>query len=526
VVHDRRQSHAGAYARCAVEIERGDAMVPIANTTHGQLEGADMEGVLRFAGIPFAQPPIGDLRFRPPRPAEPWDGVRPALAFGDTSLQNPMGMEMFFGGEPEPVSEDCLYLNVWTPALDDAKRPVMVWIHGGAFVIGSGSSAMYDGASFARRGDVVFVSFNYRLGEIGYTHLAHLDASYAGSGNCAVLDQVAALEWVQANIAGFGGDPDNVTIFGESAGGMSVGTLLGTPAAKGLFHKAIPQSGAAHNAMPAKLATEVTDELMARLGVRTVAELVAVPGARLLEQRAALLAESFADPDKTMSHGALPWQPVQDGTVLPELPLDAIRSGAAADVPLLVGTTLEEWKLFSLMLPHQQLTEEKVVARATRFSGDGPAFVAGYRNEGDLPAREVFDRMATDYVFRIPAVRLAEAQLAHTAAVWMYRFDWKSRAFGGALGACHAIELPFVFHNVDSASMSVFLGDGPSPIELADQVQDAWIAFARSGDPNTADLPEWPPYDEVRRATMQLAEPCQLVEDPDGVTRRLWDHLR
>jgi para-nitrobenzyl esterase len=502
-------------------------MAPIANTAQGQVAGTDIGGVLRFAGIPFAKPPVGDLRFRPPQPMDRWDGVRPATAFGDTCLQNPMGLETFFGGDPEPVSEDCLYLNVWTPAMDDARRPVMVWIHGGAFVMGSGSNAMYDGASFARRGDVVFVSLNYRLGEIGYTHLAHLDERYAGSGNCAVLDQVAALGWVQENIAGFGGDPDNVTIFGESAGGMSVGTLLGTPAAKGLFHKAIPQSGASHNCMPAKLAAEVTDELMARLNVRTVAELVGVPGERLLEQRAALLAESFANPDRTMSHGALPWQPVQDGTVLPDAPIDAVRAGSCRDVPLLVGTTLEEWKLFVLMIPGAEMTDEKVVTRASRFAGDGPAFVAGYRaDDPDLGAAEVFERMATDYVFRIPAIRLAEAQLTQNPAVWMYRFDWKSRAFGGALGACHAIELPFVFHNVDRPHMAAFLGEGPAPNELADQVQDAWIAFARTGDPNTGALPDWPTYDEVRRATMQLAEPCRVIEDPDAATRRLWDHVR
>jgi para-nitrobenzyl esterase len=501
--------------------------VPVAKTTLGPVEGAEREGVLRFAGIPFAKPPVDELRFRPPQPADPWDGVRPATSFGHTCLQNPMGIEVLFGGQPEPVSEDCLYLNVWTPALDDAERPVMVWIHGGAFVMGSGSSTMYDGASFARRGDVVFVSLNYRLGEIGYSHLAHLDESYAGSGNCGVLDQVAALEWVRANIANFGGDPDNVTIFGESAGGMSVGTLLGTPAAKGLFHKAIPQSGAAHNSLPAKLAAEVTDELMTRLNVRTVAELVAVPGDQLLKQRADLLAETFGDPDRTMTGGALPWEPVHDGTVLPDPPLDAVRAGLNADVPLLVGTTNEEWKLFSLVVPGGEMTEKKVVARASRLVGDGAAFVEGYRGGGgELPPAELFDRMATDYVFRIPAIRLAEAQLRHTPAVWMYRFDWRSRAFGGALGACHAIELPFVFHNVDRPGMAMFLGDGPPPTELADQVQDAWVAFARNGDPNTTALPDWPPYDESRRATMQLAEPCRLLDDPQATTRRLWDHVR
>ena len=268
-------------------------MAPIANTAQGQVEGSERDGVLRFAGIPFAKPPVGDLRFRPPQPADPWDGVRPATAFGDTCMQSASPIDALFGGQPEPTSEDCLYLNVWTPALDGAERPVMVWIHGGAFMMGSGSSAMYDGASFARRGDVVFVSLNYRLAELGFSQLAHLDESYAGSGNCGILDQVAALEWVRDNIAGFGGDPGNVTIFGESAGGMSVGTLLGTPAAAGLFHKAIPQSGAAHNTVAAKVAAEVTDDLMTRLNARTVADLVAVPAADLLQPRADVVARPW-----------------------------------------------------------------------------------------------------------------------------------------------------------------------------------------------------------------------------------------
>jgi para-nitrobenzyl esterase len=502
-------------------------MEPIAQTAQGKVRGVERDGVMRFAGIPFAKPPVGDLRFRAPEQVEPWTGVRDASAFANTCVQNPMGLEILFGGEAEPVSEDCLYLNVWTPALDDGARPVMVWIHGGAFVMGSGSTPMYDGASFARRGDVVFVSLNYRLGELGYTYLAHLDDSYDTSGNCGVLDQVAALEWVRDNIASFGGDPANVTIFGESAGGMSVGTLLGTPAATGLFHRAIPQSGAAHNAMPAKVAAEVTDELMKRLNVRTVAELVAAPSERLLAQRAAMLAESFGNPDQTMTTSALPWQPIQDGVVLPEMPLDAVRAGSIEGVPLLVGTTREEWKLFSFMVPGDQLTEEKVVARASRLSGDGASFVAGYRSEdAGLAAGSVFSQMATDYVFRIPAIRLAEAQLHHAPEVWMYLFSWESRAFGGALGSCHAVELPFVFHNVDSPAMAVFLGEGPTPLELADQVQDAWIAFARTGNPNTPSLPAWPTYDEERRATMELAEPCRVVEDPDHVTRQLWEHLR
>jgi para-nitrobenzyl esterase len=504
-------------------------VAPIATTAQGQVEGSELDGVLRFAGIPFATPPVGDLRFRPPQPVAPWSGVRPAHQFGSTSLQGPSMIDALFGASPEPVSEDCLYLNVWTPALDGAARPVMVWIHGGAFIMGSGSSVMYDGATFARRGDVVFVSLNYRLAELGFTHLAHLDESYAGSGNCGILDQVAALEWVRENIAAFGGDPGNVTIFGESAGGMSVGTLLGVPAAAGLFHKAIPQSGAAHNVTPAKVAGEVTDDLMARVNARTVADLVGVPAERLLEVRAELMASAMGDVGAALGGDGdalgLPWQPVEDGTVLPRGPLDAVSAGSAAGVPLLIGTTKEEWKLFGLLMPGGELTREQVVARLGAVTGDGEGFVRAYGADGAAPA-EVFSSVVTDYVFRIPAVRLAEAQLDHTPQVWMYLFSWPSRAFDGRLGACHAMELPFVFHHVDDPAMAVFLGEGPRPSDLADRIQDAWIAFARAGNPNVANLPEWPPYDVGRRATMELAEPCRVLEDPAGAERALWDHLR
>jgi para-nitrobenzyl esterase len=388
---------------------------------------------------------------------------------------------------------------------------------------------MYDGASFARRGDVVFISLNYRLAELGFSQLAHLDESYAGSGNCGILDQVAALEWVRDNVAAFGGDPGNVTIFGESAGGMSVGTLLGTPAAAGLFHKAIPQSGAAHNTMAAKVAAEVTDDLMTRVNARTVADLVAVPAADLLPPRADMVASALGNVDQLLSGDdaalGIPWQPVEDGAVLPESPLDAVRAGASANIPMLIGTTLEEWKLFGLLTDPGTITREKVVARATALVGDGEGLVDAYDNDDRSPA-DVFSAIATDFVFRIPALRLAEAQLEHTPNVWMYLFSWRSRAFGGALGACHAMELPFVFHTVDDPRMSMFLGEGPSPADLADRIQDAWIAFAHTGDPNTPSLPAWPSYDQERRATMELAEPCRVVDDPEAAERRLWDHLR
>jgi para-nitrobenzyl esterase len=504
---------------------------PIVTTSYGDLEGSEVGGgILRFAGVPFARPPVGPLRFRPPEKPDPWVGTRPATTFAPVARQGPSVIEAMFGSQPEPSSEDCLYLNVWTPALDDARRPVMVWIHGGGFIMGSGSSPIYDGATFVRRGDVVLVTLNYRLAELGFSYLAHLDHDYAEAGNCGILDQVAALDWVRDNVEAFGGDPSNVTIFGESAGGMSVGTLLGTPAAQGLFHKAIAQSGAAHNVLPAKTAAETTGELMDRAGITTVAELVELPDQRLVELRTELVIAAMGDVDRVMQGGGpmlgMPWQPVHDGTVLPEAPLDAIRKGSAAAVPLLAGTTRDEWKLFGMMMDPGELTEERVVTRASNVVGDGHRFLEAYRTTRPTAGpRELFGEMATDYIFRMPAIRLAEARGDHGPDVWMYLFSWESRAFGGALGACHALELPFVFRNVDDPRMALFVGEGPPPVELAEQVQDAWLAFARHGDPGHPGLPAWPRYDREHRATMELAEPCRVVDDPRSGERRLWEHL-
>jgi para-nitrobenzyl esterase len=504
-------------------------MRPIVETTYGALEGEHDGRIFRFRGIPYAAKPVGDLRFRPPQPPQRWDGVRSARRYGTVCMQNASPINQFFGEEPEPMDEDCLYLNVVTPGLDDARRPVMVWIHGGGFIMGSGSSPLYDGTEFARRSDIVFVSLNYRLGELGFLFLDELDEGYAGSGNIGILDQIAALEWVRDNISRFGGDPDNVTIFGESAGGMSVGTLLATPSARGLFHKAIAQSGAARNLLPIKVAAEVTDDFMMRAGARSVADLVLLPAERLLAIRAEVVAAAMSNLDRVISGDGpllgLPFQPVIDGVVLPDDAQQLVRQGSAAGIPLLVGTTRDEWRLFGLM-DMGDLDEEHLIRRAGNLVGDTDAFLGAYRRAfPEHSFKDLFGEIANDYAFRIPAIRLAEAQQASGASVWMYLFDWKSRAFGGMLGACHGIELPFVFHNVADPKLALFLGEGPDPDELADQVHDAWAAFAHHGDPNHGGLPEWPAYEPSRRATMRFAEPSEMLDDPLGATRRIWETI-
>ena len=489
----------------------------------GELRGSEHDGVVRFAGIPYTAPVSGAGRFRPPEPRDPWAGVRDATATGPIAPQQDF-MAAMLGTEPERQDEDCLFLNVFTPAVDDGRRPVLVWIHGGAFILGSGSQAGYDGAALARRGDVVVVTVNYRLGSLGYLHLADHDPALDRSGNLGVLDQIAALEWVRDNIAAFGGDPGNVTIFGESAGGMSVGTLLGTPAARGLFHKAIPQSGAAHNASTAGHAAAMAQQLMDAAGVADVAGLRSMDPQALIEAQAQLVLRPFGDPDGQSTAGPgvrLPFQPVVDGVVLEETPLDAVAAGSAAAVPVLVGTCRDEWRLFQFM-DQGEVDDEVLEQRLDKVLGDGAAAAAVYR--AALPGASAQDRLGaaiTDLAFRQPAIRLAEALVANGSPTFSYLFTWESPAMGGILGSCHALEVPFVFGNVAGDGLGMLVGDAP-PTGLVDVMQESWLAFARTGDPSNDVVGAWPAYDTVTRSTMELREAPAVVDDPESERRELW----
>ena len=462
-------------------------MSAIAETSAGKVEGTEENGLRVFRGIPYAAPPVGDLRFRPPQPVEAWEGVRAAAKFSPIAPQvsNPVLDDLLPPPDPpQPQSEDCLYLNVWTPGLDGA-RPVMVWIHGGAFTIGSGSEAYYDGANLASRGDVVIVTINYRLGAFGFVNLPAL-----GETNFGMRDQIAALRWVRENIANFGGDPDNVTIFGESAGGMSVATLMASSEAAGLFQRAIPQSGAGHHTMALADAETVGAAFLERLGVSPddVDALRALPVETILERQGEMEAEMFA----AIAEGGtaeLRFTPVVDGEFLTARAIDAIAAGQSRGVQTLVGYLDEEWKLFTAMIPGDPPNEEDVVARLEAMGLDGRSAYDAYRaarlgrSEPAEPA-DIGDAAAGDQLFAIPALRLADAQSAQERGTFMYLFDWKSPALGGALGSCHALDIPFVFGTYEDAAE--FAGSGPEAAALSERVMDAWLAFARSGDPSTS----------------------------------------
>jgi carboxylesterase type B len=493
----------------------------VVQTRQGQVCGSVADGIRTFKGIPYAAPPFGANRLQPPQPVRAWRGVRDALTYGPKSPQPPY---------PPPIDrlipelagpgEDCLNLNIWSPDSRSPGRPVMVWIPGGMFEYhGTGASPWYDGSRFARDG-IVCVTINYRVGAEGFLHLGE------GNANRGLLDQVAALEWVQENVAAFGGDPGNVTIFGESAGAMSVGMLLAMPRANGLFRRAIVQSGGAQHVSSAATARRIGQRLAERLGVAATREAIAaVPVDRLLQAQAELRADLAAHPDPErwgmeVVLGMLPWQPVVDGDVIPAPPLDRIGAGAAAGVDLLAGTNTDEHRMF--LVPGgaiDQITVEALGAVVVAYGLPLEATLATYRaaHRGGSPG-DLLAAIQTDWCWRIPAIRLADAHAKGPAATYMYEFAWRSAQFAGRLGACHALEIPFVFDTLGHAT-ELLWGAGP-PQQLADTMHAAWVAFATKGDCG------WPRYDLRRRATMRFDTTSEVVDDPRSMERALWEGVR
>jgi para-nitrobenzyl esterase len=494
----------------------------------GRVKGSIVGGVHEFRGIPYAAPVGGANRFRRPQPVERWEGERDATTNGLIQPQVPMPPP--FGGPLPAAGDDSLNLNVWTPDPSASGLPVLVWIHGGAFNAGSGIEDTYDGASFARNG-VVCVTLNYRLGVQGFLHLADHFPDFADSGNLGILDQVAALQWIQANIAAFGGDPRRVTIAGESAGAMSVGTLMALSEAKGLFQQAIAQSGAGHNGLSAATASKVAADVLDRAGVRLgdVDALLAVTTEQWLEVQAAYVAETMTSGEIEL-HGdpgavAMAFQPVYDTAVLPQRPIELIRAGSAADVRVLIGTTMEESLVFVVAMS-AMFGEDKMRNAAAHLFGSGErgddAIARYVEARPGASFQQVIGALETDRMFRVPAVRLADAQSAHNPDIWMYRFDWRTPVFGGLLGACHALELPFVFNTLHGPPAQQFCGP-EAPRALADRMHAAWVAFVTDSDPSHHDLPEWRRYEPGDRSTLHFDVQCTTSRQPNESELALWD---
>lgn len=476
---------------------------------------------MTFFGIPFAAPPVGPRRFAEPVPHPGWTGVRDCTRPGPRAPQNPGAMEKMAGMGSVRWSEDCLGLNVTTPSAEGNHRPVMVWIHGGGFTTGTGSIPWYDGSRFASR-DVVTVTVNYRLGPFGFLHLGeHLD-DRPGSGLAGILDQIRALEWVRDNIAAFGGDPGNVTVFGESAGAMSVGSLLGMPEARGLFRRAILQSGAADHTTSPDAAAAVTDRFLKLAGVGRADELLTLAPERLLATHDELAASIGGDSPHPAVSAGMPLLPVRDGSHLPSDPLSGIADGTAEGVDVIVGTNLDEWNLFALGSPGG-LTEERLRRRFVRDGTFDPDdALHAYRSVlPDASPDEVWAAVMTDKVFRDPARRLLEALSARDhGSTRSYLFSWRSSALGGMLGSCHALEIPFVFGTLDRPGVDVFTGPtGETAEKLSETMTDSWARFAHGESPGPG---AWDPYDTVSRATMRFDETSGMESDPLAVLRSLW----
>jgi len=486
-------------------------------TAYGRVRGADADGIKIFKGIPYGASTAGSNRFMPPVDPAKWTGVRDALRYGSSAPQREPGVQRAESGLAVAAAglpiegEDCLVLNVWTPAIGDGgKRPVMLWCHGGGFVTGSGSSPGTDGANLARRGDVVVVSINHRLNVLGFTYLGELGGpELAQSGDVGMLDIVHALRWVRDNIAEFGGDPNLVTVFGQSGGGRKVATLLTMPSAKGLFHRAVIESGATLELVEREQAARVARELVAHLGLAKpqVRDLQAVPLDRLMSAYFATVRSMNVD---QMTMG---FSPTVDGSAVPRHPFHPNAADVSADVPLLIGSTRTELTS-SAAEAEFSLTEagmrERVAALFGAASG-GIIDIYAKANPG-ATSSDLYFLIASDHRYSAPVMKIAERRAAlGKGAVYLYYFRWETPLDGGRLKSPHTIEIPFVFDNVQASRMTA---DAPDAAALADKVSDAWLAFARTGNPDTAKLPHWPAFTASERPTMVFDNVSTVQNDP------------
>ena len=498
-----------------------DAIFCVAETATGRIRGLVNGGIRHFKAVPYGAPTGGKNRYLPPKPPEPWPGVRDCFGYGQVSPQIPTALENVYGQLIQydlavaqgGMGEDCLHLNIWTPGLrDGVKRPVMFSIHGGGFAISSGNAAMYDGAQLARRGDVVVVTVTHRLSSFGFLNLTDLGApeEFAFSGVAGITDLVLALEWVRDNVANFGGDPGNVMIFGQSGGGWKTSALLATPAARGLFHRAAVQSGSLLRFQTREESVQLSAALVAELG--------------LTKDRIARIREFSWDAmlAAQCKLGALMFGPVLDGTYLRHHPFDPEAPAESADIPLIVSTTLDDASLFFNNFDLDEPGLQQILG--ARYAEHAPAMLALYRRKWpEKPPYLLQTQIITDAGFRRFAHLQAERKAQQgRAPVFLYQWDWATPAFEGRFGAAHATDVSASLCNLRDAILGGGTGTGR---HLGQLLSDSWIAFARSGHPGHAGLPAWPEFNSSSRAAMVFDEEVRVVHDHHGDIRAFWNRL-
>ncbi|NTJ63267.1 carboxylesterase/lipase family protein [Agrobacterium rhizogenes] len=492
----------------------------VVRTKQGALLGALSDGIYSYLGVPYAQAE----RFMPAADVKPWSGVRPAVTYGENCFIPPMkavaGDELFNPHRYLPMSENCQFLNIWTPGVNDGnKRPVMVWIHGGGFTNGSGIElAAYDGQNLSKKGGVVVVTLNHRLNVLGFLDLSAYGDKYKLSGNASMTDLVAALKWVHENIQTFGGDPSNVTIFGQSGGGYKVRALMGTPSAKGLFQKAIVESGSRVDSVTDQASSRKIAELtLANLGLKPqdVDKLADVDYYQLQAASDKAIKDAAAQGAKDAR-----WAPVLDGNFIPENPVGTKWVDQARDIPLMVGNTLNEFETVISNKPADLLadnkndwSEEQARSKLVQRFGDkadtvGKAFLEAY------PEKKLGDAFFVDLRFRPGTIRDLDLKAKQGGApFYSYMFAYESPVMDGIAMAWHCSELPYVFAN--AALVKTSTGGGPDAIALSDKMSQAWVNFARNGKPSAQGLPDWPAYTIGHGATMIFDKQTRVAEDPD-----------
>lgn len=504
--------------------------IAIAETKYGKVQGFILRGIFQFRGIPYGADTGGKNRFMPPQPPEPWNDVRPAVWWGNSA---PQMMDNRYGNtwasfvdhwNYDDVSEDCLKLNVWTPAIDGKKRPVLVWLHGGGYTNGNGiEQDGYMGENLSRKGDVVFVSINHRLGPIGFSDLSGVGGpKYADSGNVGALDMVAALEWVKENIANFGGDPGNVTIMGQSGGGAKVCVLGAMPKAKGLFHKMVPLSGSTTEAQPQEYSRKLGEYILKEAGLSAgeVDKLQEMPWKEYIQVANAAARKAAQKMGQAGMRGG--FSPVADGVNLPKGKF--FSDELSANVPMLICTTFHEWGMARTMPELEKIT----AAEAKEMLKERAGFRGGL---GDK-APEVYDAYAKVFPDAKPieimtlvssnrkgVVETADLKTGQKAPVYVAWFGWEPPLFNNRMRAFHCLDICFWFYNTDE--MLTHTGGGARPRALSEKMSDALLSFMRTGNPNVTGLPKWPVYTSEKGETMILNDTCEVQNDPDREARKL-----